>query len=83
MHVNIDATFVTLFRIDLSQNNMWVSMCNFFASFYCKVAGVQIFDVPFDCDIIMKKSANKCMRFVMHFVRGQLLCYLMGKVKNF
>ena len=31
----------------------------FLMSFYCDITIVHLFDGPFDCDIIMKKSANR------------------------
>ena len=32
----------------------------FFTSFDCDITIAQLFDGPFDCDVIMKKSANRC-----------------------
>ena len=34
--------------------------CGFLTSSYCDVTIAQLFDGPFDCDVIMKKSANMC-----------------------
>ena len=39
-------------------------------SLHCDVTIVNLFDSPFDCDITMKKSANRCN--VGPFVKGQL-----------
>ena len=36
------------------------SPCGFLTSFHCDVTIAQLFDGPFDCDVIMKKSANRC-----------------------
>ena len=33
--------------------------CDFLTSFYCDVTIAQIFDGPFDYDVIMEKSTNK------------------------
>ena len=34
--------------------------CGFLMSFYCDVTIAQLFEGSFNCDVIMKKSANKC-----------------------
>ena len=34
--------------------------CGFLTSFYCDVISALRSDGPFDCDVIMKKSANRC-----------------------
>ena len=34
--------------------------CGFLTSFYCDVTIAHLSDGPFDCDVIMKKSANRC-----------------------
>ena len=36
------------------------SPCDFLTSFHCDVIIAQLFDGPFDCDVIMKKSAKRC-----------------------
>ena len=35
-------------------------LSGFLPSFSCDVIITQLFDWPFNCDVIMKKSANKC-----------------------
>ena len=42
----------------------------FLASFHCDVTIAQPFDGPFDCDVIMQKSANRCD--VGPLAKGQL-----------
>ena len=39
--------------------DMWLFMW-VFDVIYCDVTIAQLFDGPFDCDVIMKKSANMC-----------------------
>ena len=34
--------------------------CGFLTSFYCDITIEQLFDGPFDCDVTIKKSANRC-----------------------
>ena len=48
-------------RIDLSPNPGHVALhVAFLTSFYYDVIIKQPFDGPFDCDVIMEKSANRC-----------------------
>ena len=36
------------------------SPCGFLTSFYCDITIMQLFDGFCDCDVLMKKSANRC-----------------------
>ena len=42
----------------------------FLTSFHCQVTAAQSLDGPFDCDVTMKKSANRCD--VGPLAKGQL-----------
>ena len=52
--------------------------CGFLTSFYCDVTIAQLSDGPFDCDVIMKKSANRYVKMphgephILDLAKGQL-----------
>ena len=52
--------------------------CGFLMSFYCNVTTAQLFDGPFECDFIMKKSANKCI--VGPLAQGNCPLYTTGRL---